>query len=144
MLSWMASSTSLAIAVATLLMAVLANGHSSLLYPPSRNSIDHALPPWKNGSWGDGTYGPDAWGCNCINSTTEGGQVACNAGQSCFYFSNGCSIGCPTCDGGDSKHGGANPNLKDRCGSGVGPKTFILLRVLSFLLRLRVCLPDCV
>jgi hypothetical protein len=93
-------------------------GHSSLLIPPSRNAVDRVLPPWRGGSHGDGTFGPDAWGCNCINATTSLGQVPCDVGQSCFWFSNGCSIGCPTCDGGAGSHGGANPNTQDRCGSG--------------------------
>ena len=51
-----------------------AAGHSSLLVPPSRNAVDKALPPWRNGSFGPGAFGDDAWGCNCVNATT-GGQV---------------------------------------------------------------------
>ena len=34
----------------------------------------------------------------------------------CFQFSEGCSIGCDSCDGGKS-----NPNTKDRCGKGMKP-----------------------
>ena len=33
---------------------------------------------------GDGTFGPDGWGCNCINATIDG-QVPCDVGQSCFW-----------------------------------------------------------
>lgn len=95
----------------------MAFGHSSLLIPPSRNSIDRLLGPWKGGSMGDGKFGPDGWGCNCINATTDG-QVPCDVGQSCFWFSNGCSIGCAECDGGAAPHPGANPNTVDRCNSG--------------------------
>ena len=47
-------------------------GHSSLLVPPSRNSIDKTLAPWRNGSWGDGAFGPDDFGCNCVNATSDG------------------------------------------------------------------------
>jgi len=89
-----------------------------LLFPPSRNAIDKTLPPWSNGSFGDGAFGPDDFGCNCVNATRGGGEVPCQVGQSCFWFSNGCSIGCATCDGGAAPHGGANPNTVDRCGSG--------------------------
>lgn len=99
-----------------LITAVEVDAHSSLLVPPSRNAVDRSLPSWSNGSWGDGAFGPDSWGCNCINATAGGGQVRCDVGQSCFYFSNGCGIGCPKCDGGAQF--GANPNTVDRCGSG--------------------------
>ena len=34
-------------------------------------------------------------------------------GQSCLWFSDGCSIGCKKCDG-----QGGNPNTRDRCNSG--------------------------
>lgn len=90
-------------------------GHSSLLIPPARNAVDRDLLPWVNGSFGHGKFGDDSWGCNCVNATT-GGPVACEVGQSCFWFSNGCSIGCDKCDGGNSS--GTNPNTRDRCGSG--------------------------
>ena len=106
-----------AIAAACLAAAALPPGasHSSLLIPPARNAVDKALPPWANGSYGPGQFGDDAWGCNCINATTKG-PVPCEVGQSCFWFSNGCSIGCKTCDGGNAS--GTNPNAVDRCGSG--------------------------
>ena len=75
------------------------------------------------------------WGCNCVNSTGT-----CDVAQTClwvsvaacrsvffsviyalsicvcFQFSEGCSIGCDSCDGGES-----NPNTKDRCGKGMKP-----------------------
>ena len=67
------------------------------------------LPPWKDGKY----YGPpDNWGCNCINAS-----AICDVAQSCFWFSNGCTIGCAACDGGAK--GPTNPNTKDRCGSGM-------------------------
>ena len=58
----------------------------------------------------DGTPS-DGWGCNCANGTST-----CDAAQSCLWFSNGCSIGCPTCTGHP-----ANPNTCDLCGSGMKP-----------------------
>ena len=51
------------------------------------------------------------WGCNCTN-----GSAPCNVGQTCVWFSQGCSIGCAECDGLES-----NPNTRDRCNSGVLP-----------------------
>ena len=38
-----------------------------------------------------GTIQP--YNCRCTNGTSE-----CNNGQSCFWFSQGCTIGCPNCD----------------------------------------------
>ena len=61
-------------------LCVPVRGHSSLLIPPSRNAVDKDLAPWRNGSFGHGRFGDDAWGCNCINATAEG-PVACEVGQ---------------------------------------------------------------
>jgi hypothetical protein len=105
--------------------------HMSLVLPPPRNAVDKADLRWAGGKfypyeatcahpeehpdphgdhptgcWANGT---DGWGCNCANGTS-----ACEVAQSCFWFSQGCTIGCKTCDGGAS-----NPNTKDRCGSGM-------------------------
>jgi len=106
-----------------------AEAHMSLVLPPSRNAVDRVLPPWQNGKWwpyepncsdpipgwnpqipsGCVPNGTDGWGCNCANGTEP-----CDVAQSCFWFSQGCTIGCETCDGGPS-----NPNTEDRCGSGM-------------------------
>merc|ERR1719247_3323388 len=73
-----------------------------MIIPKSRNAIDSKLPYWSNGKWWP--YWPD-----CTNGTTP-----CSVGQSCFWFSNGCTIGCKTCTGHP-----ANPNTKDLCDSGM-------------------------
>ena len=70
-------------AAAVLLAVPEARAHSSLLVPPSRNAVDRSLAPWKGGSHGDGKFGPDDWGCNCVNGTSSG-PTACDVGQSCF------------------------------------------------------------
>ena len=155
--------------MAMLLPALLitsAAAHSSLLFPPSRNSIDKLLPPWQNGSFGhdqpaaartslgarrgddalvprrasrrehsflearrgDNAHSsthveetsipttrvragapryPDGWGCDCVNGTEP-----CEVGQSCYWFSQGCTIGCEAC-----LDMGANPNTEDLCNS---------------------------
>jgi len=111
-------------------MTVLVQSHMSLVVPgPARNAVDRKLPifqqyPWypyvpncsnPNPHWdpqhpsGCIPAGTDGWGCNCANGT-----VGCNVGQSCLWFSDGCSIGCSKCDG-----LGGNPNTKDRCNSGM-------------------------
>ena len=88
-----------------------------MIMPPSRNSID-ASPgmPWAGGKHPEtGTIEP--YTCNCNNGTD-----ICNNGQSCFWFSQGVSIGCSKADG----NGTRLPNL-DHCpderASGFNPLT---------------------
>eukprot|EP00937_MAST-01D_sp_MAST-1D-sp2_P006255 g6255.t1 len=101
----------------------------SMVVPSPRNAVDRQLPQWSGGKWwpfqsncknrshtwnpqipsGCVPEGTDGWGCNCAN-----GSQPCDVGQSCFWFSQGCTIGCDKCDG-----GGSNPNTRDRCGSGM-------------------------
>jgi hypothetical protein len=86
-------------------------GHGSVLYPPTRNAIDSQVAPWKGavtsntqqfpmtGHW---KYMP--FGCDCSNGTEP-----CEAGQGCFWFSQGCTIGCEECDGNGARvRGGRN------------------------------------
>eukprot|EP00316_Scyphosphaera_apsteinii_P021200 CAMPEP_0119311268 /NCGR_PEP_ID=MMETSP1333-20130426/22013_1 /TAXON_ID=418940 /ORGANISM="Scyphosphaera apsteinii, Strain RCC1455" /LENGTH=362 /DNA_ID=CAMNT_0007315613 /DNA_START=66 /DNA_END=1154 /DNA_ORIENTATION=+ len=86
--------------------------HSSLIRPKPRNAIDSELPEWHGGK------APYVWEphgnvpCACRNGTD-----VCDAAQTCLWMSVGCTIGCKECDGGSK--GGANPNGKDRCGSGM-------------------------
>eukprot|EP00038_Savillea_parva_P019989 m.30091 g.30091 ORF g.30091 m.30091 type:complete len:368 (-) comp4663_c0_seq1:2658-3761(-) len=77
-------------------------GHGFTIFPPARNAIDKDLPMFANGSFPQPNGKPGcqqtegACGCWCTNGTN-----ACEPGQSCFWFSQGCSIGCPTCLGVD-------------------------------------------
>tara|TARA_B110001452_G_scaffold4962_1_gene4606 strand:+ start:36 stop:1118 length:1083 start_codon:yes stop_codon:yes gene_type:complete len=89
-----------------------AAAHSNLIYPKPRNAIDSTLPEWSNGK---APYNWQPYGdtpCACRNGTD-----VCDVAQTCLWMSVGCSIGCKECDGGSI--GGANPNSKDRCGSGM-------------------------
>eukprot|EP00912_Choanoflagellata_sp_UC4_P001351 UC4_evm1s835 len=105
----------------------LALGHSSLIDPLPRNAVDRELKPWKGGNWpypypvlphnsscahpaheDTQPNGSKCWSCACVNGTQP-----CDSGQTCLWFSQGCSIGCETCDGLES-----NPNREDRCGNG--------------------------
>lgn len=58
---------------------VLAYGHGALVFPRPRNSIDYL----KNVNEEQ-----------CSNITGH----ACHDGQAAFWYSQGCFIGCPTCD----------------------------------------------
>jgi len=65
-----------------------------LVNPPSRNRIDHTLP------WNQRT--PEPSSCACANNTagTAGPQSlnGCDNAQACYWYSQGCFIGCPKCD----------------------------------------------
>jgi len=90
-------------------------GHGAVVNPPPRNNIDHSLPPWS-----DGVPRP----VPAVSNPSEGywcpvpngpDSLSASNGQACFWFSNGCSIGCPVCDGktrGPSIHTGK----MDTCG----------------------------
>lgn len=96
-----------------LLIATVA-AHSNLLLPNPRNAIDRDLPQFANGQFPlvNGSAGctptTSVCGCWCTNGTS-----VCESAQTCLFFSQGCSIGCPTCDGVSSR------NQTDICGSGM-------------------------
>jgi len=96
-----------------------AAAHSSLIYPKPRNAIDSLLPEWKNekappeARWHPcGGHSVSEPPCACKNDTE-----VCDVAQTCLWFTVGTSIGCKEPDGGAK--GGSNPNVKDRCGSGM-------------------------
>ena len=78
----------------TLLAPGLVAGHGAMLMPPPRNGIDATIPgdDWGNGNNRTGTMEPLS--VQCMNGTTD-----CRPGQSVFWFSQGCTPGCPACDG---------------------------------------------
>merc|ERR1719408_1145174 len=72
-------------------------GHASMVMPPARNSIDATLDAWSHGKHpATGVLDPKI--ASCTNGTSE-----CNSGQSTFWFSQGCTIGCARCDGNGSR-----------------------------------------
>eukprot|EP00040_Diaphanoeca_grandis_P025237 m.139565 g.139565 ORF g.139565 m.139565 type:complete len:437 (-) comp30067_c0_seq1:381-1691(-) len=101
------------------------NGHGAMTFPRPRNAIDGQINPWT--SW---SYPCDAThqGANCTMTFCEDGkncQGSCpvsahngvvdalNAsnGQSCYWFNNGCMIGCDKCDGTNNHWGHGNQNF---------------------------------
>lgn len=78
-----------------------ATGHGAITWPPSRNAVDgrgaHALSPWKDGK----TKNPPPFGgfnlC-AVPGSKDPKTVLTTNGQACYWFSNGCSHGCPECD----------------------------------------------
>ena len=84
-----------------------------MTFPKPRNSLDGILSPWSQWSYPcDATHK----GNNCKITFCENGhncegscpvsshsgipnELNASNGQSCYWFSNGCTIGCPSCDG---------------------------------------------
>jgi hypothetical protein len=62
--------------------------------PAPRNAVDSELPAWSGGKHPP-TGGIEPYSCTCTNGT----DAECNSGQACFWFSQGCTIGCSECDG---------------------------------------------
>jgi len=79
---------------ALLMLATRASAHGAMVTPPPRNAIDSTIPGlnWGNGSTSTGKVEP--LHVNCANGTES-----CRPGQSVFWFSQGCTPGCPACDG---------------------------------------------
>ncbi len=81
---------------ATTVLAVaylpVAASHGSMIMPPPRNAIDVETPAWSDAKHPK-TGVIEPYDCSCTNGTDP-----CNNGQACFWFSQGCSIGCKACD----------------------------------------------
>lgn len=77
-----------------ILFVVEVISHGSLILPPSRNAVDRFLPAFVGGK------APKA-SCNCGDTINgcDAGVRASGGGQPCLWFSQGCTIGCPTCTG---------------------------------------------
>jgi len=84
-----------------LTVVVTVHGHGAVVHPPPRNAVDKDLFPWN-------TKPPcgDVGGCPSVETKTgwcpvpgADGKPSGQNGQSCFWFSNGCAVGCDTCDG---------------------------------------------
>ena len=76
-----------------LLASTLVHGHASMIMPWPRNAVDSLTKPWSGGKHPN-TGWIEPYNCKCTNGTED-----CNSGQSCFWFSQGCTIGCDACDG---------------------------------------------
>ena len=108
-------------AAAAMVLLPCVQAHGSVLFPPSRNAVDAQLEPWKSSSdnvrhhrqfpmTGHWKYMP--FGCDCTNGTEP-----CESGQSCFWFSQGCTIGCEECDG----NGARVPGGRNVCNTTMKP-----------------------
>ena len=95
-------STLVAALATTSLPIVSVDAHGFMITPLSRNTIDKDTPFFEFGQFPLQTNPPTpgcapttgSCGCWCTNGTSR-----CEVAQSCFFFSQGCSIGCEECDG---------------------------------------------
>ena len=87
--------------------ATLVASHGAVVKPPPRNAVDKDLHPWN----GPVTSTPSVESMTgfCPSVDANGTLTYAN-GQSCFWFSNGCAVGCDTCDGNSR---GPIPNCGD-------------------------------
>eukprot|EP00090_Calanus_glacialis_P028498 TRINITY_DN45762_c0_g1_i1.p1 TRINITY_DN45762_c0_g1~~TRINITY_DN45762_c0_g1_i1.p1 ORF type:complete len:389 (+),score=86.00 TRINITY_DN45762_c0_g1_i1:65-1168(+) len=76
-----------------LLQAALAHGHGAMVNPLTRNAIDRSL-PW--------SVRAPRQPCTCANTTAGSAgahsEEGCDNAQACYWYQQGCSIGCPSCD----------------------------------------------
>eukprot|EP00656_Telonema_subtile_P018076 TRINITY_DN19740_c0_g4_i1.p1 TRINITY_DN19740_c0_g4~~TRINITY_DN19740_c0_g4_i1.p1 ORF type:complete len:386 (+),score=67.28 TRINITY_DN19740_c0_g4_i1:61-1218(+) len=76
---------------------VSVDAHGAVVDPPPRNAVDKDLSPW------DGPVPANPPSVESMTgwcpSPNKSGVVSGQNGQSCFWFSNGCAVGCDTCDG---------------------------------------------
>ena len=109
--------TALRVGVLFLASAGYVHGHGHVIIPPPRNSIDaRDQPLFANGAFPQTNGEPgctedmQVCGCWCANGTSP-----CDSGQTCYWFSQGCTIGCDTC----SDVPKASRSNTDLCNSGL-------------------------
>ena len=85
-------------------LAAVASSHGAMTFPKPRQAVDGALLPWSNWSWAPHAAGKKYEAFNngegaCPHAAKNGVKNALNGsnGQACYWFSNGCTIGCGVC-----------------------------------------------
>lgn len=100
-------------------VTALALQHGAITFPPARNAIDSDEQPWGGKVPTPVPFEP--WcpmpSVNAVSSDPGRNLTGAN-GQACFWFSNGCAIGCEACDGNTR---GPIPSFK--CKPGADPKS---------------------
>lgn len=85
---------------ALVLVSAAVFGHGAITYPPPRNAIDSNEMPWGGKVPTPVPFEPWCPMPSADASSSDPGRNLTGAnGQSCFWFSNGCAIGCDACDG---------------------------------------------
>lgn len=85
--------------VALLNLITQVSSHGAVTQPKPRQAIDGALAPW-NGPVPDPVpFTTPNWCAIPSANSTDLRKLSGENGQACFWFSNGCDIGCDKCDG---------------------------------------------
>lgn len=95
--------------VILLSLASRALGHADMVIPPPRNAVDKDLAPWTGEVPSKWSHHVDTPLCPVSDNETS---LSLRNGQSCFWFSHGCTIFCKECDGKT-----ARGPLKSACGN---------------------------
>lgn len=88
------------------------SGHAHMVVPPPRNAVDRHVAPW-NGTMQQFTkwdHHVDSYICPFGDGLH--GDLNLSNGQSCFWFSHGCTIHCDACDGKTARFGSTCGNDK--------------------------------
>ena len=124
--------------VAATLLAPCA-GHGALTSPPPRNAIDSNELPWGGKVPTPVPFEPWCPMPSAAAATTDPGRnLTGDNGQACFWFSNGCAIGCDACDG--STRG---PIPKFECVDGQDPATCAIAPVSNYTIPFGPKAPIC-
>ena len=87
-------------------------GHASMVQPPPRNAVDKDLAPWKYDAPASWDHHVDSYICPVAKGNGTIDALSLRNGQSCFYFSHGCTIHCDRCDGKTARFGSTCGNEK--------------------------------
>eukprot|EP00746_Dinoflagellata_sp_MGD_P067438 gnl/MRDRNA2_/MRDRNA2_27840_c0_seq1.p1 gnl/MRDRNA2_/MRDRNA2_27840_c0~~gnl/MRDRNA2_/MRDRNA2_27840_c0_seq1.p1 ORF type:complete len:377 (+),score=54.29 gnl/MRDRNA2_/MRDRNA2_27840_c0_seq1:53-1183(+) len=97
--------------VVPVLCVGLAWGHADMVQPPPRNAVDKDLAPWNSTMPKVWNHHVDSYVCPIASGDGMDGLSVRN-GQSCFWFSHGCTIQCDKCDGKTARFGSTCGNEK--------------------------------
>ena len=90
----------------TLALPALAHGHAAMVHPRPRNAVDADMAPWNQSMPDFLPVSATGKELSSLCPVGKGGgkfkgdgdaELSGENGQSCFWFSQGCSIGCPQC-----------------------------------------------
>mmetsp|Transcript_99003 Transcript_99003/g.154770 ORF Transcript_99003/g.154770 Transcript_99003/m.154770 type:complete len:412 (-) Transcript_99003:100-1335(-) len=81
------------------LLPVLASAHSALTIPPPREAIDANEKPWAGRVPQPIPFEPWCPFPSHEAAHKDSRNISGANGEACFWFSNGCAIGCDACDG---------------------------------------------
>jgi len=105
-------------AAAAAALLPLVSGHGAITFPPPRNAIDSDELPWGGKVPTPVPFEPWCPMPSEDATVSDPGRNLTGAnGQACFWFSNGCAIGCGECDGNTR---GPIPSFQ--CVAGSNPK----------------------